>query len=315
MSESIDAKQTGEPRAEIAEEYLKEGRYQEAIGVYRELVNEYPEQDSWLLALAWACLDGGQGDAAIDCFERLLERELARDIFTGFAFDELVRIFKNRREYGRLVEICDKTVSRYPDDTGLLGELGHACLAAGDAGRAAEIYERMVALDPDEAVYSRYVGDALMASGDLDGAERAYCRAAETDGGAAGSYYSRLADGLLRAGAGERAERVFRRCLECSREEPLYHLNLGDCLVSRGKFEEAEAQYEKAVAMNPASAGVYYNRMGNAFTRACRHLRAAECFRKATAADPGNAFYRVRLEEACAAEPATETATKTDAPE
>jgi hypothetical protein len=130
----MNAQEENDRRVEFAEKYLKEGHCKEAIGVYHELVGDYPEQDSYLLALAWACLNGRQLDSARDCFERLFEKELMRNVFTGFAFDELVRIFREKREYGRLVEICEKAVSRYPGDTGLLGELGHACLAAGDWG-------------------------------------------------------------------------------------------------------------------------------------------------------------------------------------
>ncbi|MBI4632385.1 MAG: tetratricopeptide repeat protein [Deltaproteobacteria bacterium] len=319
MTERIDIKQTGDPRREIAEQYLKEGRLQEAIGVYRELVNEYPDQDSYLLALAWACHDAGQIDAAVGCFDCLLEKELARNVFTGFAFDELVRIFKKGRQFDRLVALCEKAVARYPGDAGLLGELGQACLAAGDPGRAAGAYKRLIALDPDDPVFFCCLGDALLAARNPEGAEEAYRRAVELDADTAGGYYSKLAEGLLQVGAEERAEKVLRKCLECSPEESLYHLLLGDCLLRRKKLEEGEDQYEQAVKMNPASAGVYYNRLGNAFARARHHRRAAECFRKAIAADPSNTFYQVRLAEACAAardsDPAKETAGRTDQPD
>ena len=301
MPESRDAQRTGDRRREIAEKCLEEGRGEEAIGLYRELVNEYPEQDSYLLALAWACHDAGQIAVAVDCFERLLEKELARDVFTGFAFDELVRILKEKRQSDRLVAICEKVVARYPDDRGLLGELGQACFAAGAPGRAVALYKRLIALDPDDAVFFCRLGDALLAARDLEGAEEAYCRAAEIDADMAAGYYNKLAEGLLRAGAEERAEWALRKSLACSPEEPRYRLNLGDCLLRRKKLAEAEDQYEQAVKMNPASAGAYYNRLGNALVLARHHRRAAECFRKAIAADPANTFYQVRLAEARAA--------------
>ncbi len=311
--QSMSVQEENDPRAKTAEQFLQEGCFEEAIGVYRELVSKYPERDSYLLALAWACLDGGQTEAAVDCFERLFERELAGKIFIGFAFDELVRIFKEKRQFDRLVAICEMAVSRYPADTGLLGELGHACLAAGRTGEAVETCRKVVAVDHDDAVSYSHLGDALMAADDLKGAEAAYCRAGEIDAGAAGSYFNSLAHGLLRAGAEEQAERAFRKCLEYSPEEPLYYLNLGDCLVKRDKLEEAEVWYEAAIKLNPASAAVYYNRLGNSFARACHHLRAAECFRKAIAADPGNTFYQVRFEEACTVARASGAAMKTAA--
>lgn len=294
----MDDKEINDSRAERAEEYRNNGRYAEAIALYRELVNEYPGQDSYLLALAWALLDAGRPDEAVDCFEALLERELKRDVFSGFAFDELVRIFRHRQDYARLVAVCEKAVSRYPDDRELLGELGHACLAAGDARRAVELFGEIVSLDSGDAAFRCYLGDALMAAGDVTEAEQEYRRAAEIDPEEAAQYYSRLGAGLQRLGAAERAEQAFRSAMECSSQDPLYRMNLGDCLVRRGMDEDAETLYEEAIAMNPAFAGAYYNRLGNAFIRAQRPFRAMACFRKAIAAEPANGCYRARLEEA-----------------
>ena len=83
-----------------AEELAQEGRYEEAIVFYRELVKAHPGEDSYLLALAWVCHDGGYSDEALRCFRELFERELSSKVFSGFAFDELVRIYK-KREIGR----------------------------------------------------------------------------------------------------------------------------------------------------------------------------------------------------------------------
>src|SRR5690606_7567099 len=85
----------------LAEECMTAGRYEEAAIFYRKLIGLNPGEDSFLLILAWACHDAGRIDLAVDCFEQLYEKELRRKIFTGFAFDELVRIFKERADYGR----------------------------------------------------------------------------------------------------------------------------------------------------------------------------------------------------------------------
>jgi len=80
----------------MAEECMKAGRYGEAVIFYRKLIELNPGEDSFLVGLAWATRQR-QIDLAVDCFEKVFEKELQRKIFTGFAFDELVRILRNEK--------------------------------------------------------------------------------------------------------------------------------------------------------------------------------------------------------------------------
>jgi tetratricopeptide (TPR) repeat protein len=71
----------------MAEECMKAGRYGEAVIFYRKLIELNPGEDSFLVGLAWAYHDSGKIDLAVDCFEKVFEKELQRKIFTGFAFE------------------------------------------------------------------------------------------------------------------------------------------------------------------------------------------------------------------------------------
>ena len=252
-----------------AEEYLKAGRYREGITIYRKLLADHPEEESILLSLAWAYHDGGDTEQAIDCFERLFENELARKVFTGFAYDELVRIYKSLRQYDRLVDVCERAADVQPQDVALLGELGEAFLKAGKIAESIKILKKLLEMAPDEPICHCRLGDALLAEGNFIEAEASYDRAAEIDPAAACSFYSRLGDRYLRARENERAEKAFRKCLEIGRDNPLYHCAVGDCLIGRGKLAEAQAAYETAMALSPDSAGALYNRWGNALAAAC----------------------------------------------
>ena len=57
-----------------AEECLKAGKYQEAITLYRTLIAACPDEESLLLALAWAYHDGGNREKAINCFEIIFSK-------------------------------------------------------------------------------------------------------------------------------------------------------------------------------------------------------------------------------------------------
>ncbi|MBN1613428.1 MAG: tetratricopeptide repeat protein [Deltaproteobacteria bacterium] len=278
-----------------AEWYFQAGRYAEAIILYRKLMEMHPDRESYILALAWAYLDNGQRPEAIECFESLLEREMARNVYSGFAFDELVRIYKSERRFDRLIEICERIAKAQPDDVALLIDLGDAYLRAGNPYRAAVVFRRMIALEPDAPVYHCLLGNALLASGDFDGAEQAYERAAEIDPADTAALLDRMAGEFLTAGEYERAERALRKCLALVPDDVLYRLRLGDVMILEGKIDAATAIYETVIATQGASAGIYYNRLGNTLAKAHRHPEAIAAFRKAIEREPENPFYHRHL--------------------
>ena len=285
----------------LADEFMKAKRYDDASLLYQKLVEMHPGEDSFLLSLAWAYHDSGRQGDAIVCFERLLSVELERKVFTGFAFDELVRIFKERGDYERLLDICERTVAAQPDDIALLNDLGDAYLKAGKANESVRVFRKMVEMEPDASATYCSLGNALVHAGDFDGAEAAYRRAVEIDPSEAGPFYNRLANIYCNEGHDERAERAFRKCLEFRFDNPMYHCGLGDVLVKRGKIDDAHGVYEKAVDLHRTSAGAYYNRFGNTLARGNHHSQAIEAFKKAIAADPRNPFYYVHLADSYAA--------------
>jgi tetratricopeptide (TPR) repeat protein len=282
----------------LADDLMKAKRYDDAVILYRKLVDMHPGEDSFLLSLAWAYHDSGRLGEAVDCFERLLNRELQREVFTGFAFDELVRIFKEKGEYGRLVGVCERVVAVQPHDIALLSDLGDAYLKAGRPSDAVRVFEKMIEMEPDASVTYCSLGNALIETGAFDSAEDAYRKAVEIDPSEAGSFYNRLAGAYFNAGHAEMAEKTFRKCLEFRFDEPMYHCGLGDVLVKQGKIDDAEGAYEKAAQLDHAFSSAYYNRFGNTLTRGNFYLQAIEAFKKAIAADPKNPFYYIHLAEA-----------------
>jgi tetratricopeptide (TPR) repeat protein len=295
----------------LAEGFIREKRYDDAILLYRKLVDMRPGEESFLLALAWAYHDGGMRKDAVVCFERLLGIELERNIFTGFAYDELVRIFKNEGDYERLVEICERVIAEQPDDIGFLGDLGDAYLKAGRAGKAVEIFEKLTKMEPDASMIFCNLGNALVAKGDFDGAEEAYQKAVEIDPLEAGTFYSRLASVYYEASHDEQAKKAFLRCIEYKNNEPAYHCSLGDILVRQGRLNDAVLAYERAIEMNRGDAGAYYNRFGNILAKADHHFQAIDIFKRAIAVDPRNPFYHLHLANAYAAVGLSDMAEKT----
>jgi len=275
-----------------------QGRYREAAEIYRELVTSAPDEESHRLALAWAYYDAGETEEAIRCFEELFERELSRDVFTGFAFDELARIFKERRDCDRLVRLCERVAAVRPDDAGLLAELGDAYLRSGRAEEAAGTFRRILAIDRDDAQAWSLLGRALIASADLAGAEEAYAEAERIEPDGALSFNRGKAQSLLKAGRLAEAETAFRRCLEI-RTEPLDLVPLAEILIRRERIPEAWEACRQAAALHPPSGGAFFYRLGLLLESLGKDASAVEAFRQALRAEPRNALYRLRLSTAC----------------
>lgn len=281
----------------LADEMIGRKCFADAIPILKELVAKHPHDESHLLALAWAYHDAGMLPEAVACFEKLLDHELKRNTFTGFAFDELVRIFKQTLQYDRLVSVCERAVSAQPDDITLLNEMGHAYHKAGEAQKAADTFHRLIAMEPDASVYCCFLGNVLAEQGDIEGAEKAYRRAIEIDPSETANFLFRLGNAFMEGGHKREAESHFKNCIEYEIEEPLYHCALGDCLVRQNKTGEAVICYENAVRLDPGSAGSYYNRLGNSLMKDGHLKLAADAFKKALRIEPENDLYRIHLAE------------------
>ena len=290
------------PERNRADGLMSAGRPAEAVPVYRKLVAGRPDEDSLLLALAWALHDSGETAEAAVCFERLFRKELSRKLFTGFAYDELVRIYREGKNGEALVSVCERAAAAQPEDIGLLRTLGEACLTAGKADEAVRVFQMLTELEPDAPENWCSFGDGWLAAGEPAQAETAYNKAAEIDRAAETLFFSRLADGLLRAGYPERATAVWEKCLAARSDEPFSWMGLGDGLIRLGKPDAAAEAYSRAADLLPLAAGGVWNRLGHCLTKEGLHAHAAAAFAKAIAAEPENPLYSLRLAESYAAQ-------------
>lgn len=298
---NLDDKQVSEQMAKAAARHLQKGEYRTAIDLYEQIIERHPGDDSFILALAWAYHDGGFMDEAVGCFEKLLEKELQRKIFTGFAFDELVRIFKRDGHYDRLVVLCERAMSAQPADYALMGDLGEAYMKIGSIEKAVVVFKKMTDLEPEDAMAFCRLGNALAAGESFAEAENAYERATAIEPSMAGAYYSRLSEVYRQAGHYEQALRALDRCMRENASEPVYNLLIGDIMVEKGDIAAALRAYARAVKMRPDFTGAYYNRLGNTLVRFSHHEKAVTAFQQAITAEPDNPFYILYLAGAYAA--------------
>jgi tetratricopeptide (TPR) repeat protein len=223
-------------KIENAQKLLRQREYRKAIKIFEEINRAHPEEESVLLMLAWAYYDSGAVSKAIECLNMLLERELQRKIFTGFAFDELVRIYKQEKKFDKLVEICEKATTAQSEDVGLLAELGNSYLQLGKTKEACYTYEKIIKMENDNSAFYCLWGEALFAAGLFSESEEAYIRAGKIDPEQAANYCFKLTVLFQQAGNHKEAIRLIDKCISLSPGNPLYYCSLGDSLIGLGKL-------------------------------------------------------------------------------
>lgn len=281
-------------RAE-ADRLVGQGRHAEAVPLYRKLAEEFPEEESHLLSLAWALYDSGRSEEAAGWFEVLFARELKRGVFTGFAYDELVRLYCRQGNWPALLLTCQKAAAAKPDDPSLLTTLAEAYLKAGRPDEAARVFEELLLRDAEAPSVWCALGNARLAAGDEKAALTAYEQAARIDKDAAPTFFSRLAAAFLARGNPRRAKEAMERSVALRPKDPLYAAQLGDILVHLGETKAAFAAYEKAEALQPGSSGALWHRLGRLLEGRGMAGEAAAAYERALDAEPENGRYALAL--------------------
>jgi len=278
-------------KIDLAQNLLKQNKYNDAIILLKELNEEFPDEESIILMLSWAYYDSDDADQAVEHLNMLLERELQRKVFTGFAFDELVRIYKQQKDFINLVKICERAAAAQPEDICLLTELGNAYLQSGRAEKACEIYEKLIEIENDNPVFYCYWGEALFAADLYKESEQAFLKAGEIDSEQLDCYYFKIAVLFQQNQKYDDAERLLNKCITINSSNPLYYCSLGDTLVSTGKIREAFDAYEKAIQCDDSRAAVYYNRLGISLMKVGNFSKAADAYRSAIKYEPVKQYY------------------------
>ena len=268
-----------------ADKLLALGQYPEAIDILEKILKKHPEEEPVLLRLSWAYWDAGNKDRSIACWETLFDHELRHKVFTGFAYDELVRIYKQEGMIDRLVSICEKAAGLQPDDIGLLTELGSTYLLAGKFDQACDTFKKLTLMEEDNPAFACRLGEAYLAAGRLEACIGAYEKAAQIDPEEADRYFFQAASLLEKSRDYASARRLLEKCLDIAPANSLYDCSLGDVLITLGQIEDAFASYEKACRNNSHHAAAYFNRLGNTLMKAELFAPAIKAFEAALALD------------------------------
>jgi tetratricopeptide (TPR) repeat protein len=151
--------QDPEVRVVLAEHYLSQRRYEEALDQVQAVLSVYPEHEGALLVASLAHVRMGQPDAALEPLQRFVtlrqDRPLAgTDVALEAAYYFLGESLMQLKRPDDAIPILEAALRITPTDADALYQLGSAYQASGQPGLAVDRYHRASRLVPDfTAVY------------------------------------------------------------------------------------------------------------------------------------------------------------------
>lgn len=269
-------------REKIADATGMLGRPTEALGIYRELLERFPDSHSLLLKAGFTCAALGDGRRAEEYYRRALERAgvegSGRELRLHYVFRELAALRQARGELGRAAELLEKTLALFPGDSQSRKRLAQLYRRTGQADRALALEGRPAEEDLIPAgLFAR--GQQLKRDGRFQEAMQHFHRALKLDPTFAPGYFE-LGELLAERREYEAAERFFRAGLKLRDDDYRHHTNLGSILQFQGKYREAAAAYQKSLELEESYVArynlgfLYLNRLRD--PQAARtHLEAA----------------------------------------
>ena len=149
------------------------------------------------------------------------------------------------------------TLSKRPENSMDLHNLGEALFRQGKIEEAISYYRRALQLRPDP--YTCYdLGLALATQGHLDEAIRQYEEALRLKPHYVEAH-NNLGSALLQQGHLDAAIHHYEEALSLHPDQADTHFNLGLALAQQGRLEEAEKHFSEAVRLNPNDAEARHN--------------------------------------------------------
>src|SRR4051812_33356532 len=262
-------------------DHHRAGRLQQAEAMYRQALQQQPEQPDALQLLGVLALQAGQPQAALELIGRS-----AQIAPTFAAFNNLGEAFRALGRMNEAIASYRKSIELNPNHPDAWGNLS---LAAGQVGRIDEMVsalERLAQLLPDRGDVHDRLGAAYYKQGDPYKAAAAHRRAIALSPNSAPAY-ANLGLALAKTKAFEEAIASCRRAVELAPDAAEAHGMLAVVLDQAGRIEESLAAFERAAAINPKVSD-YYGHPGTILERLDRTDEAAELFAKGCAQCPND---------------------------
>lgn len=276
------------------EEFIKQGRWQEAADAFRDSIRLDPSN-------AWPYHH--LGDAlgrlanltdAVEAYKQALV--LAPD--SPWTLVNLGNVLSRLEHWDQAEAAYLAAVALKPDQPETFVHLGDVLSRQGNWQSAAEAFCQSTRLDAENPLPHLRLGNAYCRLDLWVPAEAAYRRAMELDAEQALTPLH-LGEVLVKLDRLEEAVVAFRVSIQLDADNPWSHHHLGDALGRLGAYSEAVAAYEQALSLAPESPWAQRN-LGNALLKLNRWEEAATVYQQCLAVAVDDAETYINLGTALA---------------
>jgi arylsulfatase A-like enzyme/tetratricopeptide (TPR) repeat protein len=222
---------------------FREGRTEDAIRGYRNVIERRPDTEDAYRKLALAYWRTGQPKYAIAVLETALKNGVTQD-------EVKIRLGEYLARSGQTARAIQLLSSFAGDDADALIALGNAYQMAGRTGDAVRTFEHLAAVDPKNGVAYENIGIAKLEARDLAGAEASLRKAIEVDPSLAGAY---TALGVVFARTNRRNDAIdaWKQAVSIDAGDFSALYNLVVNLVEAGRGQEAMPYADRFIATAP----------------------------------------------------------------
>lgn len=256
------------------------GRLEQADMMYRQVLQEQPENPVALHSLGALAYQRGQHDVAADLVGRAITSNPQIPQFHN-------TLGVIREAQGRLAEAVDaygKAVSLKADYAEAYNNMAIALQSQGQYAQAVESCETATSIDPDYAEAYNTMGFALQMQGRLDDAIGSYRRATQVKPDYAEAY-NHLGVVLGKQERHDEAVENYRHALTVNPDYAEACNNLSIALKGLGRLDEAVESCRRALELEPDFAEAYFN-LANAMRDQDRRDEAIFNYKCALTIDP-----------------------------
>jgi arylsulfatase A-like enzyme/Tfp pilus assembly protein PilF len=234
-----------EQAMERAAAAFRQGRADEAAGLYESVIARRKDTEDAYRKLALVYWRTGRPRAAIET----LEAALRNGVTQREVRNRLAQYLAEAGDPRRAIALLEHDAGDDPD--ALIG-LGNAYMLAGRQRDAIATFRRLLSIDPSSGLAYQNIGAAQLQAKDYKGAELALRRAIDLNPGLSGAWTTL---GVVLAGTGRKPESIeaWTRAVQIDPGElnALYNLTVN--LAEAGRLDEARTYGERFVAVAPPS--------------------------------------------------------------
>jgi tetratricopeptide (TPR) repeat protein len=233
---------------QLADEYLVQEQYSEAIALYEQCICIAPDVMSnyWKLGLALLLQDEESAAQAVWLQAFLQANDDQIDVFT----EELIKVLETEGlqrlksgKYQQAEKIYRQILEQNPNNSEAYKNLGNSVVQQGKVDEAIYFYQQALTLVPDDAEATNNLGYAFQLQGKIEQAIAHYQHAITLAPNYAHARYN-FGVRLLEKHQFEQAIACFNRAIEIDPNHAEAHWNRGLILLTWGDYERGFVEYE-----------------------------------------------------------------------